>query len=138
MRALCFEGSSQAPVVTYAAAVPRPGNGELLIRVYAAGVIPTELSWYPTAHRKSGETRQGAVLGHEFSGIVTAVGEDVGSLEIGVEVFGMNDSTCVRWGIGMRRRSTVRSPSISKGRFFWRRRCCRSLRILPPHPSTRT
>jgi NADPH:quinone reductase-like Zn-dependent oxidoreductase len=27
---------------------PQPGEGELLIRVRAAGVTPTELLWYPT------------------------------------------------------------------------------------------
>src|SRR5208283_4251389 len=70
---------------------PRPGRGELLIRVCAAGVILAELSWYPTSHRKNGEPRAGAVPAHEFSGVVAAVGEDVGSLEIGHEVFGMND-----------------------------------------------
>jgi NADPH:quinone reductase-like Zn-dependent oxidoreductase len=83
--------SSAAPVVTYSAALPQPGKGELLIRVCAAGMIPTELSWYPTSHRPTGEAREGAVLGHEFSGVVTEVGEDVGSLEIGREIFGMND-----------------------------------------------
>jgi NADPH:quinone reductase-like Zn-dependent oxidoreductase len=66
-------------------------EGDLLIRVYAAAVMPTELSWYPTTHRRAGEKRAGAVLGHEFSGAVTAVGEDVSTLELGRDVFGMND-----------------------------------------------
>lgn len=71
--------------------VPQPAKGELLIRVHCAGVIPTELGWYPTWHQVSGEARQDAVPGHEFAGIIEAVGEDVGSLEIGRRVFGMND-----------------------------------------------
>jgi NADPH:quinone reductase-like Zn-dependent oxidoreductase len=33
----------------------------------------------------------GAVPGHEFSGVVAAVGEQAGSLEIGQDVYGMND-----------------------------------------------
>jgi D-arabinose 1-dehydrogenase-like Zn-dependent alcohol dehydrogenase len=33
--------------------------------------------------------RAGAIPGHEFSGMVAAIGEDVGSLELGREVFGM-------------------------------------------------
>ncbi len=70
---------------------PTPGNGEVLIRVFAAGVIQTELSWYPTWHTKTGEARIGAVPSHEFSGVVAGVGHDVGSLEIGHQVFGMND-----------------------------------------------
>jgi NADPH:quinone reductase-like Zn-dependent oxidoreductase len=70
---------------------PTPGPEELLIRVRAAGVMPSELAWYPTTHSQSGEPRIGAVPGHEFSGVVEAIGKDVGNLEVGREVFGMND-----------------------------------------------
>jgi len=73
------------------APVPVAAAGELLIRVHAAGVTPTELLWYPTSHTKSGEKRVGAVPAHEFSGVVAAAGKDVGCLEVGQEVFGMND-----------------------------------------------
>lgn len=34
---------------------PEPGNGELLIRVYAAGVTPTELVWYSTLHDRTAQ-----------------------------------------------------------------------------------
>jgi NADPH:quinone reductase-like Zn-dependent oxidoreductase len=47
---------------------PKPGPGEVLVRVYAAGVTPTEVVWYPTSHTKNGEKRTGAVPSHEFSG----------------------------------------------------------------------
>jgi NADPH:quinone reductase-like Zn-dependent oxidoreductase len=70
---------------------PRPGRGELLIRVGAAGVTPTELMWYPTSHTKTGQKRTGAVPGHEFSGVVAEAGGDAGSTGVGHEVFGMND-----------------------------------------------
>jgi len=73
------------------AAMPSPGKFELLIRVSAAGIIPTELSWYATSHTKSGERREGAIPSHEFSGVVVGIGECVGSLELGRPVFGMND-----------------------------------------------
>lgn len=36
---------------------PVPGLGEVLIQVHAAGVITTELGWYPTTHTKSGASR---------------------------------------------------------------------------------
>jgi NADPH:quinone reductase-like Zn-dependent oxidoreductase len=91
MRSVTLAEPGSAPVVRTNAEQPQPGLGELLIRVCAAGVTPSELSWYPTTHRKTGETRTGAVPGHEFSGVVTAVGPCVGSLEVGCEVFGMND-----------------------------------------------
>ncbi len=70
---------------------PQPGRGEVLIQVAAAGVMLTELSWYPTSHKQTGEPRIGAVPGHEFSGIVAEVGDDVGHLALGHQVFGMND-----------------------------------------------
>jgi len=70
---------------------PHPRRGELLVRVYAAGVTPTELLWYPTTHSKTGERRSHAVPGHEFSGVIAAVGEETVGFAIGQEVYGMND-----------------------------------------------
>jgi NADPH:quinone reductase-like Zn-dependent oxidoreductase len=61
---------------------PKPGPGEVLVRVYAAGVTPTEIVWYPTSHTKNGEKRTGAVPSHEFSGEIAETGE---------EIYGTND-----------------------------------------------
>jgi NADPH:quinone reductase-like Zn-dependent oxidoreductase len=61
---------------------PKAGAGEALVRVYAAGVTPTEVVWYPTSHTKNGEKRTGAVPSHEFSGEIAETGE---------EIYGMND-----------------------------------------------
>ncbi|MBS1800305.1 MAG: NADP-dependent oxidoreductase [Acidobacteria bacterium] len=70
---------------------PQPSPGEVLVRVSAAGIIRTELQWYPTTHTKTGDKRAGAVPAHEFSGTVAAVGESVTDFTIGQAVFGMND-----------------------------------------------
>src|ERR1700712_5291520 len=70
---------------------PQPGPGEVLVHVYAAGITPTELLWYPTLHTKSGDKRNQAVPGHEFSGVIAALGEGVADLEIGQEIYGMNE-----------------------------------------------
>jgi NADPH:quinone reductase-like Zn-dependent oxidoreductase len=70
---------------------PEPGLGEILVHVHAAGVTTTELSWYPTTHTKSGTERPRAVPGHEFSGVITAIGKGVQDFEVGDEVYGMND-----------------------------------------------
>lgn len=70
---------------------PQPGNGELLIRVRAAGVTPTELLWYPTTHTKEGGVRTGAVPGHEFSGVVAALGKGADGFKVGDEIYGLND-----------------------------------------------
>lgn len=77
----------------YAAETPQPtpGREDVLIRVYAAGVTTTELGWYPTTHQKSGDARTNAIPGHEFSGIIAAIGSNVKDLAVGQSVYGMND-----------------------------------------------
>jgi len=71
--------------------VPAPREGEVLIRVHAAGVTPTELLWSPTTQNKDGSPRNRAIPGHEFSGVVAALGKEIKDFSIGDEVFGMND-----------------------------------------------
>ena len=92
MKTMRLSDSKQAPVlVEEDVPQPHPRRGELLIRVYAAGVTPTELLWYPTTHGKDGEKRSRAVPGHEFSGVIAAAGEDAAGFDLGQEVYGMND-----------------------------------------------
>lgn len=71
--------------------MPQPAPGQVLIRVHAAGVMATELGWYPTTHQKNGEPRRPAIPGHEFSGTIASVGNAVTSFTAGQEVYGMND-----------------------------------------------
>jgi NADPH:quinone reductase-like Zn-dependent oxidoreductase len=79
-------------MVYESAPMPRPGDGEVLIRVHAAAVIPTELSWVPTWSTPGGEPRALPVIpGHEFSGAIAALGAGVGNVGIGDLVYGMND-----------------------------------------------
>jgi NADPH:quinone reductase-like Zn-dependent oxidoreductase len=61
---------------------PKPREGEVLVRVYAAGITPTEVLWSPSWQTKSGEKRTGAIPSHEFSGEIAETGE---------EIYGMND-----------------------------------------------
>jgi len=70
---------------------PEPGEGELLIRVRAVGVTHSELNWYPTTHAKDGTPRKGAVPGHEFSGVIAALGKNTKGFEVGQDVYGMSD-----------------------------------------------
>jgi NADPH:quinone reductase-like Zn-dependent oxidoreductase len=71
--------------------VPKPGPGELLIHVRAAGVIAAELEWQPTTHNADGSARQHAIPSHEFSGDVCARGDGIEDVEVGQAVYGMND-----------------------------------------------
>lgn len=90
----CMRVSDSGPqmvLVSSEAPQPDPAPGEVLIRVRAAGVTPTELSWYPTTHTKLGTPRTGAIPGHEFSGVVVAVGGNLDPAITGQEVYGMND-----------------------------------------------
>lgn len=70
---------------------PVPGPGEVQVAVRAAGVIPTELVWYPSTHTKEGTARERAIPGHEFAGTIAAVGEGVEGYRVGDAVYGMND-----------------------------------------------
>lgn len=70
---------------------PVPGPGQVVVRVAAAGITPTEFEWYPTTHDTSGGTRTGAVPSHEFAGTIAALGDDVHDFALGQSVFGMND-----------------------------------------------
>jgi NADPH:quinone reductase-like Zn-dependent oxidoreductase len=92
MKIMRLSDSGQPPVlVEENVPRPQPGRGELLVQIYAVGVTPTELLWHTTTHNKDGEKRSRAVPGHEFSGVIVAVGEEAVGFEIGQEVYGMND-----------------------------------------------
>ncbi|MET7685984.1 NADP-dependent oxidoreductase [Streptomyces sp. NPDC005423] len=69
---------------------PRPGPGQVLVAVRAAGVNPVD--WKQrTGYRRPGETGSHdfpAVLGNEVSGIVEETGADAGDFAVGDEVFG--------------------------------------------------
>ena len=53
-----------------------PGAGEVLIRVGSIGVCGSDLHTYQDGHIGDTQLSSPIVLGHEFSGIVTAVGAD--------------------------------------------------------------
>ena len=79
MKAIRLHARGGPEVFTYEdAPQPRPGEGEVLVRVHAAGVIHTELSWIPTWTTQAGEPRSLPVIpGHEFSGEIAALGARV-------------------------------------------------------------
>ena len=63
--------------------VPEPGPGDVTIKVAYAGLCGTDMHAYQGGYSK---TRYPVVLGHELSGIVTAVGEGVTKLKVGDRV----------------------------------------------------
>lgn len=68
---------------------PHPGAGEVLVRVYATGVIATELTWVPTYQTQIGSTRSLPIPGHDLSGVVEEVGLGVTILAKGSEVYAL-------------------------------------------------
>jgi NADPH:quinone reductase-like Zn-dependent oxidoreductase len=92
VKVMAVNNAKQGPIlIASALPQPQPGEGELLIRVRATGVTPTELLWYPTTHTKQGGARTRAVPGHEFSGIIAAVGKGADGFNVGDEIYGMSD-----------------------------------------------
>ena len=64
---------------------PTPKAGEVLLKVKACGICGTDVHIY---HGDEGAaaTPAGTVLGHEFAGVVEAVGEGVTSVKVGDRV----------------------------------------------------
>jgi len=68
--------------------VPRPGPGEIVVRVDACGVCGSDaLVWYV-------ERKAPAVLGHEPAGVVAAIGHGVRGLRAGDRVFVHHHAPC--------------------------------------------
>ena len=61
---------------------PVPGNGEVLVKVMAAGICGSDI---PRAY-KDGAHAMPLIIGHEFSGVVDSVGENVSSGLVGKRV----------------------------------------------------
>lgn len=116
MRALLIDRVGAADVLRLAdAPMPRPGPGDVLIRVAYAGVNPAD--W------KCREGYLGAfmtytfpfVIGFDAAGVVEAVGGDVTGFEPGMRVFAQTDVGAGRWGayaeyVAVRHDSVVRLP----------------------------
>ncbi len=70
---------------------PHPGPGEVLVRVYATGVIVHELRWNETYETQAGSKRVLPIPGRDLSGVVVGVGPGVTALAEGAEVYAMLD-----------------------------------------------
>src|SRR5947209_11508203 len=68
---------------------PHPGLGEVLVRVYATGIIANELKWDVTYETKAGSPRALPIPGRDLSGVVEEVGPGVTTLTKGAEVYAM-------------------------------------------------
>src|SRR5512135_2080163 len=90
MKAIRLHGRGGPDRLVYEdAPQPHPGPGEVLVRVYATGVIATELDWDETYETTAGDPRALPIPGRDLSGVVEEVGPGVRTLVKGSEVFAM-------------------------------------------------
>ncbi len=92
MKAIRIHGRGGPDHLVYEdAPQPRPAPGEVLVRVYATGVIANELKWDATYETTAGSTRALPIPGRDLSGVVEEVGPGVTTLAKGSEVYAMLD-----------------------------------------------
>jgi NADPH:quinone reductase-like Zn-dependent oxidoreductase len=73
------------------APVPEIGAGDVLVRVAATGITPTELRWDETYQQADGSPRIPSIPGHEVSGVVERVAPDIDDVRPGDAVYGLAD-----------------------------------------------
>ncbi len=71
------------------APMPALEAGDALVRVGAAGVTPTELTWGTTYRTCGGAPRLPAIPGHDVSGTVAALAPGAEGLAVGQAVYGL-------------------------------------------------
>ena len=92
MRVVCIYAYGGPEVLVYEdAPCPRPRDGELLIRVHAAGVNPVDWKIREGLAKDKFPITFPCVLGWDVSGVVESVGSGVDRLAVGDEVFSCPD-----------------------------------------------
>ncbi|TNC28045.1 NADP-dependent oxidoreductase [Amycolatopsis alkalitolerans] len=70
---------------------PTPAINDVVVDVHASGFVPAEWEWPSTWVDRSGHDRAPAIIGHEFAGVVSALGYGTTGLSLGQRVFGITD-----------------------------------------------
>jgi L-iditol 2-dehydrogenase len=83
MKALRKMKRGKGAVELVSVPAPSPGKGEVQVRVQCAGICGTDIH---ILHDLYGNLRPPVTLGHEFAGVVAAVGEDVADWKTGERV----------------------------------------------------
>ncbi|MDE1163547.1 MAG: NADP-dependent oxidoreductase [Acidobacteriaceae bacterium] len=71
------------------AADPKPGQGEVLVRVQAASVNPVDLKRRSGAAAERFPVQFPGILGRDFAGVIRELGEGVHGFAVGDRVFGL-------------------------------------------------
>ena len=89
MKALVYEGPWQMPVRDVAE--PQPGANEVVVAVKAVGVCGSDVHGYTGS---TGRRIAPMIMGHEFTGVVSAVGNGVTRSKVGDRVVVQPLTTC--------------------------------------------
>lgn len=94
-----------------------PGPGEIAVEVKAAATCGTDLKSYRRGHPKLFPVLP-ARFGHEFAGVVTAVGEGVSAFRPGMRVVAANTAPCGQcWACTRGRQSLCENLTFLNGAF---------------------
>jgi threonine dehydrogenase-like Zn-dependent dehydrogenase len=90
MKAAVYKGNGQ-PLVLETLPDPKPGAGEVILKVHRCGICGTDL------HMTSGHPigfPAGTVPGHEYSGEIVEVGPEVSNFKVGDRITAMPSTGC--------------------------------------------
>src|SRR3569833_2634631 len=89
MRALRAHERGSTELILETIPRPKPGTGDVLVRVHAASFTPTDLGWASTWVTRTDTDRAPIVPGHEVSGTVHEMGFGATGFRIGDAVCGL-------------------------------------------------
>lgn len=89
MQALVYEGAWQMPVREME--TPKPGSDDVVVNVQAVGVCGSDVHGFKGT---TGRRKPPIVMGHEFSGVIAAAGNEVKEFKVGDRVIAMPLLTC--------------------------------------------
>lgn len=92
MKAVRIHGrGGPAQLVYEDAPMPTLQPDDALVRVYATGITPAELTWDESYQNPDGSPRIPGIPGHEVSGVVEAIGPRTTGVSVGEAVYGLTD-----------------------------------------------
>src|SRR4051812_48814215 len=93
MRAIVAASQAAGPAGMTLMERPEPSAAinDVIVQVHASGFVPTEMAWPSTWTDRAGRDRTPSIPGHEFAGVVTALGYGTTGLSIGQRVVGLAD-----------------------------------------------
>lgn len=74
--------------------VPRPGMGEVLIKIHKTAICGTDVHIYDWTKWSAEHVKPPQVIGHEYVGEIAEIGEGVQGLKVGQRVSGEGHITC--------------------------------------------